>query len=179
MNPIRRQTCCFVAMIYIAILAPTAVGQDPRIRAPSDNSSQNDLLAKILNGEFSPQAYKPADEDDKITRLEKQRICCGYYECASIDIRVREGSEKIDLLLEAKRRLSLARLEFHRDKDERIQVLKEQLDDAKTLENSFSDRVTNGLVRPDDLAKAAYFRVTTELELERLKRSNDIKEAGK
>ena len=180
MNPsIRCVIVCFSALHFVAIVASRAEGQDPRMRTPSDNSGQVDLLSKILNGESSPPDYQLQDQDDAITRLEKQRINCGYAECAGLRIRVQVGSEKIDLLLEAKRRLSFARLEFHRDDDEKLKVLKEQLEDAKSLEKSFADRVVHGLVRPEDLAKAAFFRVSTELAIERLKRSKDQTNPGK
>jgi hypothetical protein len=138
--------------------------QLPNVESPGDDGG----LQKIIDGEYAPEIYRVSAEDDVEKRLMKQQINCLYAECAVLLDRVEGGTLTIEHLLDARRRLGDARLEYHADPEEKRKIMDEQLANAKMLEESFAKRMSAGLVSPADAAKAAYHRINVELAILRL-----------
>ena len=138
------------------------------IRNPSSDEGQNDTLKKVLDGQYSPEIYHVKPSDKAEIRLQKQQINCLYAECASLEDRVNTGQLTVDYLLDARRRLGDAKLEFHVAPTEQHQVLSENLKNAKALEANFAQRMAAGLIRPAAAYRATSFRIEVELALLRL-----------
>lgn len=160
----------FAFTLVIAISTLQARGQElsplqlPKVDTPRDDGA----LQEIIEGEYAPKIYRADAEDDDEKRLMKQQINCLYAECAVLQDRVQNGTLSIEHLLDARRRLGDARLEYHADPVEKRQIMNEQLTNAKMLEESYAKRMSAGLVSPADAARAAYFRINVELAILRL-----------
>jgi hypothetical protein len=165
----------YALFVVVAISAVRAQDKAPCSgQLPTRHLQQSDdPLQKIIEGEYAPEIYRANADDDGEKRLLKQQINCLYAECSFLQKRAEEGQEGIVFLLDARRRLGDAKLEFHVDLEEQRKVLEEQLENAKELEESCAARLAAGTSRPDDAAKAAYFRIKVELALLRLGKNRD------
>ena len=144
MNPILLAQALVVVIILPAF---AAWAQDTGISLPDLSSlpplgsrtehfqRNDDVLKKIIDGKYSPEIYRVNDDDDDEKRLSKQQINCLYAECAMFQARFEQGAGTLDaLVVDARRRLGDAKLEFHVEPEEKRKVLTEPLEDAKKLE---------------------------------------------
>ncbi len=161
------------AIIFLFVISSSMVwAQVSPLQLPNaEKLLDRGALQKIIDGEYAPSLYRVDADDDDEKRLMKQQINCLFAECAVLQDRVQGGGLTIEHLLDARRRLGDARLEYHSDPEEQRKIMKEQLENAKMLEESFSVRVSAGVASPADAAKAAYFRIKVELALLRLEKT--------
>jgi len=166
---LRSTALACVIPLVVAISTGQTQGQEiaplqlPEAETPRDDGA----LQKIIDGEYAPDIYRVDANDDDEKRLMKQQINCLYAECAVLQGLLEGGLLTIEHLLDARRRLGDARLEYHSDPEEQRNIMNEQLNNAKMLEELCAARMSAG-GPVADAAKAAYFRITIELALLRL-----------
>ena len=117
--------------------------------------------------------YSEQAEDDALTKLQKEKIRAALEECDCKKRRIADGTAQLSSLIEPRRLLLRAQLDFHNEPGIVFSLLEQQVDFAKTLESAAKTRFQSGVGLPDELARATYFRADAQLKLRRAKAKLD------
>jgi hypothetical protein len=175
---------CFLWLFFAFSCLDSLAGSSTATQVPTQQDLPAQILSDHLSDHLSDQdkvvpvkralpkvdpAYQDNPNDDRETRLLKERIRAAMDETAAKTERVNGGQDQVFYLLDSQLRLAEAMLDFHKEPDKIISLLEQQITAHRKIEENRKLRYENGIGRPDDYALATYFRAGAELRLLRAK----------
>jgi len=115
-------------------------------------------------------AVPPVKTSPKLAELLKERVKAAETEFEARRAEFQAGKGTLDAMCDVTVRLGKARHELIETKEQRVKNLENQVKLFKEIEETIKDRFNAGRVPTTFVAMSEYYRLSTEIDLEREKR---------